>query len=465
MRLRGIAVIDIGKTNAKLALVDLANLEEIEVVTRPNPALPGPPWPHFDVEALWDFLLQALEAFQLKYGVDAITVTTHGACAALLAKDGRLAAPILDYEHGGPNSLSSEYDSLRPPFSETGSPRLAGGLNIGAQLHWQFAHDPSLWDRTWKIVTYPQYWGFRLTGIAATEVTSLGAHTDLWNPFKRHFSSLIGLLDIGAKIAPARLPNEILGPVLPEIASRTGLKPSTPVYCGMHDSNASLLPHLLGLEAPFSVVSTGTWVIAMSVGGDPIRLEPERDTLINVNAFNEPVRSARFMGGREHDLASGGRFPEPSDDDVSAVLRSGAMLLPAVVPDNGPFSGRSAHWVGPEPPVGSGRRGAAVAFYLAMVTEHCLSLIGHRGPIVVEGSFARNRCYKMMLSAATNAEILVTGSSTGTSLGAALLATDMQVQWPGHRDTTLIVNSLRQDLQPYFETWSARLDQDPVSMI
>ena len=50
---------------------------------------------------------------------------------------------------------------------------------------------------------------------------------------------------------------------------------------------------------PFSVVSTGTWVIAMAVGGAAVELDPARDTLVNVNAFGEPVPSARFMGGRE----------------------------------------------------------------------------------------------------------------------------------------------------------------------
>ena len=50
MTTRHVAVIDIGKTNAKLALVDLETLSEIAVVTRPNEILPGPPWPHFDTE-------------------------------------------------------------------------------------------------------------------------------------------------------------------------------------------------------------------------------------------------------------------------------------------------------------------------------------------------------------------------------------------------------------------------------
>ncbi|MAY48021.1 MAG: carbohydrate kinase, partial [Rhodobacteraceae bacterium] len=218
-----VAVIDIGKTNAKLALVDLADLSEIAVVTRPNTVRPGPPWPHFDVEGHWNFLLEALARFHAEHGIDAISITTHGASAALLAADGSLAAPILDYEHTGPDDMAAAYDAIRPDFAETGSARLGMGLNVGAQLHWQFAVDPGLKDRTATIVTYPQYWGYRLTGVAATDVTSLGCHTDLWVPSEGRFSSLVDRLDIGDKIAPARASGDILGPVMPEVAARTGL--------------------------------------------------------------------------------------------------------------------------------------------------------------------------------------------------------------------------------------------------
>ncbi|WP_172293155.1 FGGY-family carbohydrate kinase [Pseudoruegeria sp. HB172150] len=416
-----VAVIDIGKTNAKLALVDRETLTEIAVVTRPNRVLPGPPWPHFDVEGHWDFLLDGLAAFHAEHGIDAISVTTHGASGVLLDRDGGLAAPVLDYEHTGPDDVAAEYDAIRPPFSETGSPRLPMGLNVGAQIHWMFATDPDLPDRTATVVTYPQYWGFRLTGVAATDVTSLGCHTDLWNPYEGTFSTLVDRLGIRDKVAAPRPPAEILGPILPEIAARTGLAPDTPVHCGIHDSNASLLPHVLTRKAPFTVVSTGTWVIAMAVGGKRADLDPARDTLVNVNALGDPVPSARFMGGREFETIISGQFAAPSDADVAKVLGEEIMLLPAIVGDSGPFQHRAARWTPSEPRLGSGERTAAASFYLALVTAACLDLIGHDGPIVVEGPFARNADYCRMLIAATGSPVVASEGTTGTSQGAALL--------------------------------------------
>lgn len=418
---RHVAVIDIGKTNAKLALVDLVTMKEIAIVTRPNTVLPGPPWPHFDVETLWGFFLDALGQFHRDHSVDAITVTTHGASIVLLDKKGELAAPILDYEYNGPGDTAAQYDAIRPPFEQTGSPRLAGGLNVGAQLHWQFQADQGLHDRTAHILTYPQYWGYRLTGVVASDVTSIGCHTDLWQPHQGEFSDLVGILDITSKIAPVRKSTDILGAVLPEIATSAGLHVDTPVVCGIHDSNASLYPHMLTQKTPFSVVSTGTWVVVMAMGGTKTTLDPSRDTLVNVNALGEAVPSARFMGGREFELVQNGHPVVVEQVDVAQVLEQEIMLLPAVDPLSGPYQGMEMRWHGACPSKGAGSRAVALAYYLAMMTDTCLRLTGAVGPIIVEGPFAHNAQYLSMLQAATGRPVLQRLSSTGTSIGAALL--------------------------------------------
>ena len=452
-----VAVIDIGKTNAKLALVRRLDLSEVVVVTRSNAVLLGPPYPHFDVEGHWQFLLDGLASFHAEYGVEAITITTHGAAGALIAADGSLAAPILDYEHKGPDDCAKAYDAIRPPFSETGSPRLTMGLNLGAQLHWQFASDPQLKERVAQIVTYPQFWAHRLTGFFASDVTSLGCHTDLWNPYQGQFSSLPARLDIADKIAPPRKPSDVLGSVTAEVAQRTGLPADTPVHCGIHDSNASLLSHLVMQKSPFSVVSTGTWVIAMSVGGRPVNLDPAFDTLVNVNAFGDAVPSARFMGGREHDLALGGSAVQAVESDMLEVLGNGSMLLPAVVSETGPFAGTRAKWVGDEPSMGTGKRSAAVGFYLALVTSYCLDLIGHEGPVIVEGPFAQNMAYLTMLGAASHSSVVPMDSATGTSQGAALLVASGE--FSQHQMPAFLVTNTRMSeaLSRYAAKWNYRL--------
>ena len=187
---RNVLVVDVGKTNAKLVVVDTGALAEVEVMTRPNPVLPGPPYPHADVEGLWSFMLGGIAELHRRHRVDAVVVTTHGATGALVDADGGLALPVLDYEHPGPDELAAAYDAARPGFAETGSPRLPAGLNLGAQIFWQFARFPEA-ARTAAILTYAQYWTRRLCGVAAVEPTSLGCHTDLWNPHAGDYSTLV----------------------------------------------------------------------------------------------------------------------------------------------------------------------------------------------------------------------------------------------------------------------------------
>lgn len=447
-----IAVIDIGKTNAKLALVDGDSLSEIAVLTRPNLALPGPPWPHTDLDGLWQFFLDGLTQFQRGHGIDALSVTTHGAAAVLLDKEGALAAPMLDYEHPGPDMLADAYQGLRPDFALTGSPRLPMGLNLGAQLHWLMQTQPDLRARTAHVLTYPQYWGWRLTGQMASDVTSLGCHTDLWAPWQDSFSPLAERLGLVGLLAPPRRPDDILGGLLPQVAQLTGIPAGSPVAVGIHDSNASLYPYLLGRPQPFAVVSTGTWVVAMAVGGRKTALDPTRDVLVNVNAKGQPVPSARFMGGREFEMIREGCTAIPTAGDHIGVLAEGIMILPSIQKGSGPFQGRDMIWTAP--PQTSGQRMVALSWYLALMTQTCLDLAGAEGPVIVEGPFARNREYLDMLAAICPGGVEIAASATGTSVGAAMLCLP---EARGPATTAHPLPPAVAELRAYAAAWGQRL--------
>jgi len=415
-------VIDIGKTNAKFALVDLESLSEVAVRKTPNMVLKDGPYPHFDIERLWDFLSGAIADLNREHPIDALSVTTHGASAALLDADGGLAMPALDYEFDGPDELAAEYDAVRPEFSESFTPRLPLGLNLGAQLYWQARKFPEAFANTRSIVTYPQYWSYRLSGEIASEITSLGCHTDLWNFQTDLYSSLVlkqGWIDKMAEVRPA---NDVLGLVPSELAKRLGLAKPVPVHCGIHDSNASLLPHLLEQEPPFSVVSTGTWVIVVAPGADLSGLDPRRDCLANIDAFGRPVASARFMGGREFSLLVPNEPSSVPEAVVERVLNQPIILTPSVVEGSGPFPDRHAHWSVPRETLDKATIYTVTSFYLALMTAQCLALTDASGEIVVEGPFAANRLYAEMLAIATARPVIAMRSSaTGTSVGAALL--------------------------------------------
>lgn len=445
-----IAVIDIGKTNAKVVLVDAKTGAEIAVRKTANSVLQGPPYPHFDVEALWRFLLASLKDFAAGPGFDALSITTHGASAALLDAEGHLAMPVLDYEHLYPDEIVEAYKRLRPDFSQTFSPCLTGGLNLGAQLHYQKTAFPELFGKVATILTYPQYWAHRLTGIAANERTSLGCHTDLWLPFEERYSDLVDTLEIRERMAPLRSAFDALGPIRPEITAELGLASAVPVYCGIHDSNASLLPHLVGFGSPCTVVSTGTWVISFGVGAKPERLDPSRDTLVNVDANGAAVPSARFMGGREWDLLTRDLTPVAEQEELdaaSAVIKARAMILPSVVMGTGPFPDSRSRWLA-EPHLAAERR-ASASLYEAMMTQTCLDLIASEGPIVVEGPFAANRLYLEALHTLMRRPVYASEATTGTAIGAALLS-GIRLDVPMQRITRCI-----EGLEEYAGEWHA----------
>ena len=108
------AVLDIGKTNVKVATFACDGVLVWER-TMPNRMVPGPLYPHADVEKIWEFLLGALAEANRVDGIAAIVPTTHG-CAAALIDDTGLVLPVMDYEFAGVEEIEPFYAPLRPPF-------------------------------------------------------------------------------------------------------------------------------------------------------------------------------------------------------------------------------------------------------------------------------------------------------------------------------------------------------------
>jgi sugar (pentulose or hexulose) kinase len=411
-------VLDIGKTNAKLALIDAEGRTLLEK-RRPNVIVTSGPYPHHDTEGIWDWLLATCRDFGRQASVSAIVPVTHGATAALVDADG-LVLPVLDYE--APLD-GVDYDSLRPEYTETLSPSLPAGLNLGRQLVWLARRYPAEFGRARHILMYPQYWAWRLCGVAAGEATSLGCHTDLWNPLTQQYSALVDRMGWQSQLPAIVPPWTALGTLRPEIAAATGLPPTCEVLSGIHDSNASLMRYLDkdAAAAPRTVLSTGTWMIAAAFGAPLDRLRENADMLANTSALGQPVACMRFMGGREFGALAGPNPQACTFDVIERLVVRGTLALPCFAETGGPFAGHAGRIEG-EPPQDAQERYALATLYCVLMTDYCLDALQAAGPLAVEGSFTANPHFGPLLAALRPQQaVTYSDDASGTTCGGWML--------------------------------------------
>ena len=453
-----VGVLDVGKTNIKLFVFDRKG-QILDQIARPNASLPGPPYLHLDSEGVWHWLLEQLGTMAARWPIDSLVTTTHGASAALIDEAGNLALPMLDYEFEPPAAFAATYRAVAPSFAESFAPILPGGINLARHLFWQQQAFSDAFRRARHILCYPQYLAWRLCGVAASEVTSIGTHTHLWAPNERRWSSLVARQGWTHLFPPLRKAWEVLGPIRPEIAAKTGLRVDCHVLCGIHDSNAALLLYLRSLGRGFALASTGTWMILLRPDQPLERLDSARDTVANVDVDGRPVATARFMGGREYQILAGDAAAAPvMAVDVGHLIAKETFALPSFAPA-GPFPDRTGRIVGP-PPQTPSARAALATLYAALMTDVGFELLEARGRLLIDGGFAANPLYAGLLAALRpDQPVMVNRAQEGTATGASLLASwhdpDATVPLVLEPCTPLAIEGL----QAYAAEWRRRAEQ------
>lgn len=392
-----IALIDIGKTNAKVSVIDPETGAEIRGSRRANAVVRGPAMRELDVAAISQWLLDALHDAPHRDRIRVIVPVAHGAAAVLVDRDHRvIAAP--DYEDACFERVNAEYRQQRDAYQNTYSPELPLGLNLGRQLFFLQEAQPQLFSQVAHALLYPQFWAWRLSGVMASEVTSLGCHSDLWLPREQTFSKLAQARGWDKLFPPMKLSHEALGPISAEVAAATGLDPQCQVTSGIHDSNASYLKFLIARnrDEPFTVISSGTWTVVMANRADLSRLREDKDMLASVDAFGSPVATARFMGGREYE-AIAGTEARPNAPALLNVIERQVMALPAFA-SGGPFAGREARLVNADNLSGS-ERASVATLYVALMCELLIEMLGAEGAVLIDGPLATNSLFGSILGA------------------------------------------------------------------
>ena len=455
-------VLDVGKTLTKLSLWGQSGTM-IARETRLNQRVDAGAYAALDAVGIETWAAGVLRDFATKGRVTGIVPVAHGAALALL-RDGKLACPPPDYEEPVPHAVRAAYDLDRDAFALTGSPQLPAGLNCGVQLAWLEGLHPGVVGPGTTVVTWAQYWAWVFCGVAATELTSLGCHSDLWRPFEGRPSGLAVRRGWAQLLAPPQAAGNVLGALTPAWVERTALPAGTKVYCGLHDSNAALLAARGFQEIAqhdSTVLSTGTWFVAMrsparSTDIDISTLSETRDCLVNIDVDGLPIPSARFMGGREVEILCGidtRRIDIKPDQPgllaaVPAVVSGGRRALPTFTPGAGPFPRGHGRWI--DMPTDAVGRRAAVCLYAALVADAALDLIGARERIVVEGRFAEAQVFVRALASLRPRDMIYVSNAQHDVSYGALRLLDPQLEAPSSLEK---VPPLETDLRAYASQW------------
>lgn len=457
-------VIDLGKTLSKVSLWS-ANGQMLDRQTRPNGPAIVDGLKRLDVDGIGAWLVSALARYA-GHPVERIVPVGHGAGIVALKQD-RIALPPLDYEQPVPDAVLSEYRAVRDPFALTGSPALPAGLNFGSQIWWLHQMHPAEMAGA-TLLPWAQYWAWFLTGLAVSEVTSLGCHSDLWSPQAGDFAPMARRLGWAERFAPLARAGDVVGPITDAIATATGLPRTTQVLAGLHDSNAAFMAargfaEIADNEA--TVLSTGTWFIAMRLPAQPIdtaSLPEARDCLVNVDIAGRAVPSARFMGGREIETLIGidTRRVDIKPDQaallaaVPEALQIQRMILPTLAPGCGPWPDGAFGWVN-EPEDWYSRR-AVACLYAALVADTALDLIGASDRLLVEGRFAEAEVFVRALAALRPDTAVYTANAHNDVSFGALRLIDPALKPQGELAR---VEPLEGDLAAYRAAWTKAVEQ------
>lgn len=463
-------VLDIGKTVAKASLWDAAGAM-IAWQSRANEIIVTDHYRALDTGGIESWFAGVLSGFAAIGRIGAIVPVAHGAAAAIIGANG-LAAPVMDYETEIPPDIRAAYLRERDPDRETGSPAMDLGLNLGLQLYYQQSRLPRLFESDSTILPWAQYWAYRLSGVAVSEVSSFGAHTDLWNPARNAPSEMAVRMGWAKSFAPFRKAGDRIGPISAEWADRCNLPGDIDIYAGIHDSNAALHaaranPEIAARGA--TILSTGTWFVSMrslapGQAFDIGKLPFDRGCLVNIDPEGRPVPTALFMGGRELDLlnAGGGHRIDAEGDQPALIeaarscIASDVMILPTQTEGIGPFADHKGIWVNrPAEPV---KVTAAMALYVALVADAALDLIGSENILIVDGRFGNAAVFTGALASLRGpTEVYTSSAEHDVSRGALRLVR------PELNDAGQLrrVTALTTELSRYRDQWRQRVEAAP----
>ena len=438
-------VLDIGKTNVKLTFVDSFNNKTIKFFKTKQKNIYRHGIKILNSNSIFEWALKKITYIGRKHNLDKFVCTAHGTSIALISYDDKELLACTDYEYKF-DKLFNNYKKIAPKFSESFSPFLENGLNIGQQIYYLYKRKQKLIKKTKYILNYPQYIVWKLTSSFSSEISYVGCHTHLWDFKRNKLSSFVKKIKLEKKFPQIRKAWDTIGR---KQIGESNLK----IINGIHDSNASYLYFKNSDIKNFTLVSTGTWYIIFNQKTPLKNLNPSLDMLANIDVFGKPVPTMRFMGGREYDHLMGVFKISNKTRAIKNFSFHDYLIYPSYASGGG-FSINKIN-ISFYERLNKSQIYYLICLYISFVINFCLNQMKSSNTIILDGPITKNITIMKILSSLRKKQIVLKNKrEIGTTLGATNL---FNIKKENKLQTVVIKKYQNQSLQAIYKNWEQNL--------
>ena len=438
-------VLDIGKTNVKLTFVDSINNKTIKFFKTKQKNIYRHGIKILNSNSIFEWALKKITYIGRKHNLDKFVCTAHGTSIALISYDDKELLACTDYEYKF-DKLFNNYKKIAPKFSESFSPFLENGLNIGQQIYYLYKRKQKLIKETKYILNYPQYIVWKLTSSFSSEISYVGCHTHLWDFKRNKLSSFVKKIKLEKKFPQIRKAWDTIGR---KQIGKSNLK----IINGIHDSNASYLYFKNSDIKNFTLVSTGTWYIIFNQKTPLKNLNPSLDMLANIDVFGKPVPTMRFMGGREYDHLMGVFKISNKTRAIKNFSFHDYLIYPSYASGGG-FSISKIN-ISFYERLNKGQIYYLICLYISFVINFCLNQMKSSNTIILDGPITKNITIMKILSSLRKKQIVLKNKrEIGTTLGATNL---FNIKKKNKLQTVVIKKYQNQSIQAIYKNWEQNL--------
>jgi xylulokinase len=316
------------------------------------------------------------------------------------------------------------------------------------KLLWIRTHEPEIFARARLMLLPKDYIRYRLTGVAALEISD-AAGTCLLNVEQGIWSQeLLSLIELDPALLPPLIPSaSVAGEITSEVAALTGLRAGTPVAGGGADNACGAVGN--GVVQPgLALVSIGTSGVVLAHSA-----LPQVDTsnpVPRVHTFNHAVPSAWYLMGVTQSAGLSLRWlrdnlgmPERALerwtglDAYDLLIReaanapagsAGLLFLPYLQGERTPHLDAYARggWIGLSAIHDRRHLVRSVLEGVAFSLKDCFTIISEQGlqiqQVRATGGGAKSPLWRQIIADVLGIDLITTNVQEGPAFGAALLA-------------------------------------------